>query len=230
MAANKIYQFYAELNDFKPKIWRRFQVTNNVTIARLGYIVMTLFEMTASHLFAIKIRKIEGKPSRPIIYRYVIMDETYEPLDAHHIKEADMRYARLCDELNEVGEQCEVNYDFGDNWIVNVTLEKIFVDKELPSCELPRVLEGKGFGIIEDCGGTSGLDELVKAFKKKKGESYKQFSKWLDMEDFDVHTFDIDDMNFRLKKVPRIYKQCYEDGLYPSKKSNELLDREYLKK
>jgi hypothetical protein len=168
MAVNKIYQFYAELDDFKPKIWRRFQVTDKITIARLGYIVMTLFEMTASHLFAVKIRKIEGKPSWPIIYRYIIMDETYEPLDVSHIKEVDARYTRLCDELNEVGEQVQVNYDFGDNWLVNLTLEKVFVDRELPGGELPRTLAGAGFGIIEDCGGTSGLKELVKAFKKKK--------------------------------------------------------------
>ena len=32
-------------------------------------------------------------------------------------------------------------------------LEKIFEDKELPGRELPRVLEGNGYGIIEDCGG-----------------------------------------------------------------------------
>lgn len=35
--------------------------------------------------------------------------------------------------------------------------------------ELPNVLEGEGFGIIEDCGGAGGLEELGKAFKKKKG-------------------------------------------------------------
>jgi hypothetical protein len=51
MASHPIYQFYAELCDYKPKMWRRFQVANNVTMARLGYILMTMFEMKASHLF-----------------------------------------------------------------------------------------------------------------------------------------------------------------------------------
>lgn len=55
MASHPIYQFYAELDDFKPKIWRRFQVSNDVTIARLGYIVQVLFEMTASHLMAVEV-------------------------------------------------------------------------------------------------------------------------------------------------------------------------------
>ena len=51
MASQPIYQFYAELSDYKPKIWRRFQVLDNITMARLGYIIMTMFEMQASHLF-----------------------------------------------------------------------------------------------------------------------------------------------------------------------------------
>lgn len=39
---------YAELQDYKPK---RFQVTNDITMARLAYILMTLFEMHGSHLY-----------------------------------------------------------------------------------------------------------------------------------------------------------------------------------
>ena len=44
MATKQIYQLYAELKDYSPKIWRRFEVVSNITIARLGYILMTLFE------------------------------------------------------------------------------------------------------------------------------------------------------------------------------------------
>ena len=54
MAEQPIFQFYAELDDFKPKIWRRFQVAGNITVARLGYIVMTMYEMEANHLLAIE--------------------------------------------------------------------------------------------------------------------------------------------------------------------------------
>lgn len=42
--------------------------------------------------------------------------------------------------------------------------------------------------------------------------------------------FDLDDMNFRLKKIPRIYKQCYEDRLTPTQKSIDLIERKYLRK
>ena len=39
--------------------------------------------------------------------------------------------------------------------------------------------------------------------------------------------FDIDDMNFRLKKLPRIYKQIYEDRLEPTQRSIALIERKY---
>ena len=95
---------------------------------------------------------------------------------------------------------------------------------------MPRVLEGEGFGIVEDVGGVWGLENLAKAFKKKKGADYKQFSEWLGVDELDTDAFDIDDMNFRLKKVPRIYKQVYEDGDYPTQKSINLIERKYLLK
>ena len=122
------------------------------------------------------------------------------------------------------------NYDFGDDWWISQTLEDVFIDKELNAKELPRVLEGSGYGIIEDCGGISGLEELTIAFKKKKGREYNEFRKWLGVDELDMSAFDIDDMNFRLKKVPRIYADIYERNLGPTKQSIDLLERKYLKK
>ncbi len=80
-------------------------------------------------------------------------------------------------------------YDFGDNWQMSVVLDKIIEDKELPGKELPRVLEGKGYGIIEDCGGVVGLEDIAKAFKKKKGESYQEYCDWLGITDLDLLSF-----------------------------------------
>ena len=64
MASHPIYQFYAELCDYEPKIWRRFQVMDHITAARLGYILMTLFEMQACHLFCFDISFLENLSRR----------------------------------------------------------------------------------------------------------------------------------------------------------------------
>jgi hypothetical protein len=229
MASQPIYQFYAELEDYQPKIWRRFQVPGNITIARLGYILMTLFEMEASHLFSIEWRYSLG--NRIHTWRFEVPTDDLEPygLDKN-VSRKDATGEKISGITREPKKDLfRFNYDFGDDWWVTLNLEKVYEDPDLPGKELPRVLEGAGFGIVEDCGGVGGLTEITQAFKEKKGASYDQFCEWLGVEDFDLSAFDIADMNFRLKKLPRIYKQIYEDQLEPTQQSIDLIERKYRK-
>ena len=252
MASQPIYEFYAVLKDYQPKIWRRFQVSSNVTMARLGYILMTLFEMQASHLFRIE---VPTRENLRMSLRSRLSDEEYNRLFVDDslnefeensifevITEDTYLYRDEDDKVHDASKhilkhtitsphsKLSLIYDFGDNWNIDVTLERVFRDDNLPGRLLPRVLEGEGFGIIEDCGGTLGLTNLVKAFKKKRGKAYNQYREWLGYNDFNLETFDIDDMNYRLLKVPRIYSDIYELNLEPTKHSIAILERQYLNK
>ena len=60
---------YAELKDYKPLIWRRFQVAGNITLAQLGYVTMTLFEMKGSHLFHLEYSVNENMPDDDPAYQ-----------------------------------------------------------------------------------------------------------------------------------------------------------------
>ncbi len=243
MAIQPIYQFYSCLKDYQPTIWRRFQVAGNVTLARLGYILMTMYEMQASHLFCIdyfikedmlgylqekNLSTKDMRWSRPEVIHYEVLTEESLP-DTETEQTMDATAMTLRRLSNTPGLRLCMQYDYGDGWEVELRLEKVFQDDALPGKLLPRVLEGEGFGIIEDCGGAGGLERLAKAFQKKKGREYKEFSEWLGMEELDLSAFDIDDMNYRLKKVPRIYRDAYELGLQPTKQSLALLERKYLK-
>ena len=244
MATQPIYQFYSCLQDYKPKIWRRFQVAGNINLARLGYIVMTMYEMQASHLFcidwhikeemqrAMKKRGVVDNSlwDHPEIYHYQIISDEDDFGDVEEddsIRDAtEMTLRRL---THEPGFLLYLQYDYGDGWEVKLELEKVFQDDTLPGKELPRVLGGEGYGIIEDCGGVCGLEELAAAFRKKSGPEYEVFSEWLGCDELDLTAFDLEDMNFRLKKIPRIYRDIYELGLEPTKQSIDLLNRRYLK-
>lgn len=195
MATQPIYQFYSELSDYEPKIWRRFQVPRNITMAKLGYILMTMYEMQASHLFCIELPVYEGLTLR---YDLPSEEDDFEPEDG--VRAHDASDAVLGRQFGNPGTKLVMQYDYGDGWEVALTLEEILHDENLPGRELPRVLDGAGFGIIEDCGGPSGLETLALAFKQKCGEDYEMYREWLGRDELNLSVFDKDDMNFRLKK------------------------------
>lgn len=247
MAIKQIFQLYAELKDYSPKIWRRFEVVSNITMARLGYILMTLFEMQASHLFCFDIpfsknyrthlagqytpKEIE-KFARAFFaenpdYRNLHLELKNE-YAATSTDAANVACTSLKDCFYRTGDRLNFTYDFGDNWEVEIKLEKVYKDEITSAAFFPRVLEGAGFGIIEDCGGVPGLVDLTAAFKKKTGEEYEKYSRWLGVTDLDLDTFDLDDMNYRLKKLPRIFCDIYEKELAPTQRSIDIIERKYL--
>ncbi len=248
MASKPIYQIYAELQDYEPKIWRRFQVMNDITVARLAYILMTLFEMQGSHLYKFEVDELDNYIANHLEHYnkyFKDYDDTekfwgigqygciFEGEDI--ILYSDKRYKELKDAkdiklkhiIDEENEKMEFQYDFGDNWCFNIVLEKIFNDENISGRDLPKVIEGEGFGIIEDCGGTMGLEDIREAFKIKKGEDYEMYSNWLGKDELDLEKCDLDDLNFRLKKLPRIFRDSYEYGLEPTERSIKILERDY---
>ena len=239
MASQPIYQFYAELKDYEPKIWRRFQVPENITMARLGYILMTMYEMKANHLFCVTVPirdnvKLDetlsgvGSVFPDKSWRFEIGNEELFPGEGEKVFDASTYKMRSILQSCQ-GEKLTLEYDYGDGWEVEITLESVLEDKELPGRELPRVLAGEGYGIIEDCGGTGGLEQLAAAFRQKSGDDYENYREWLGRDESDLTAFDLDDMNLRLKKVPRIYMELYEYGCAPSQRSLDFLERKYLK-
>ncbi|MGI6174389.1 MAG: hypothetical protein ACOYI8_10925 [Christensenellales bacterium] len=53
---------------------------------------------------------------------------------------------------------------------------------------------------------------------------------WLGADELDLSHFDKDDINFRLKKLPRIFADMYEYGLPPTQRSMDIIYRKYMEK
>lgn len=120
-------------------------------------------------------------------------------------------------------------YDYGDNWKVKLMLES-YEKKEVSLKELPYVIEGEGYGIVEDVGGTYGLERLYEILKNPKDPEYESYTRWLDSTTLDLTEFDREDINFRIKKLLRIYRDIYEYEVLPTKKSEDLWMRRYKNK
>jgi hypothetical protein len=246
MAQHYVYRFHAELKNYRPKIWRRFEINGERTMAELGYALMILFEMQASHLFCFtenrkdalledlrkqytdaEIKAVWNKHSMDNFarnWRYELPNDDMCIGDDEQLMEANkIKLNRITD---RPGWTLTFEYDYGDGWEIELELmacEK----KEVSLADLPNVLEGEGFGIVEDVGGVCGLEELAKALKKGSGKRHDDFCTWLGSTTLDLEAFDIDDANFRVKKLMRTYKGIYECHLRPTDKMLAVLRREY---
>ena len=225
MATQPIYQFYAKLDGFEPKIWRRFQIAGNYTVAKFAYVLMAMYQMQGNHMFSVQLLNAdhpllnEDLPANVIPVNFAADgtrefqvphmdffgfggDEEYEDATAFQIKKV----------LSKPGDQLVLEYDFGDSWLVTAKLESIFNDKDLPARELPRVLEGEGYGIVEDCGGIDSLYSIRDAFDRGEGEEYEELCEWLGVDHFDLSAFSAAQMSRIIKSAPRFFKSIYENN------------------
>lgn len=234
MASKPIMQFKAELMDAHIPIWRRFQVMNDVRFSRLAYILMSMFEMQGGHLFAFRV-DVAANAGRQATDDFTAARIAKEYNDAGFgdiefqmpiaagwiadaqevmetpVKDATREYVKW--HVTHIGDELYFEYDFGDGWEIKLTLEDVFEDKELHGRNLPRVIEGEGYGIIEDCGGTGGLEHLDEVFKRGNGSEYEELREWLGEDELDLTEFDINIVNELLKTDPAILKDSYESDI-----------------
>ena len=250
MATFPIYQFYVELENYEPKMWRRFQVMNDITIARLGYIIMTLFELRNYYPYEVRKDELEvfkkkhpeyakhperldelniefkkmryGITNKKNLYMYTKVEKYGELLDATKTKIGDL--------LKLNNEEITFYYDPEINWKIKVVLEKSFIDKNLYAKELPKILDGSGYGIIEKCNNTKELQQLRDELKARRwinNSDYKYYSLNDKSNRLMLDKFDIDDMNYRVKVLPRTYEDEYEKKVYPSYQTMKIRKRRY---
>ena len=238
--------FHMTLRDAKPKVWRKVQVFENMSVADFAYIVLTVFEMKASHLLKVTVpvgqmqveryKELVGDafdekaflkehPDLPSIrYRYELLDIIDDVPRRENDIVFNIRELNLTHAVSKVGEKMELWYDFGDDWYVDIELTEL--SEEEDDILLPKVIDGAGFGMLEDCGGVWMLNDIVKAYKTKKSRLYKDMSEWLGKDDFDFSSFDVSEMNERLQVVPGIFKRSYEERKVPTDAEIRYIDRE----
>lgn len=233
-----VYKIYAELEDFEPKIWRRFLINPQCTMDTFAFALMAMFNMDGSHIFQFDVSvkekraeelKKQGMTEKEIKFRLALtsdiivqyyIDEEMDKADdefmlneLHQVppKRFEAYSTRLLKFMKEDGDLMTFSYDFGDGWKIKIKLEKTDETTNLPAKKLPLVLEGEGLGIIENCGGSPGLEEIRKAFKSKKGEEYENFKEWLGTSELDLDSFNKDEVNKTIrKKMKEFNKMFYE--------------------
>lgn len=105
------------------------------------------------------------------------------------------------------------NYDYGDDW--KITL--IFEDYDSGSEDRFKLIEGAGFGMIEDCGGTYTLSEMLEMKENRPEEFNEIYSEWLqnvwkiDPEKIDFRgKIDVAAIEAKAKKNVPLFRKGYE--------------------
>lgn len=210
----QIWQFVTELRDFKPRMWRRFQISSTAKLQDFCFAVLQMFHCMGSHLHQL----VVGAYGSETYY------VSYEDEDFPDPRNILMTSHKVCDVFKNEKDKASLEYDFGDGWDFKITLEKTDADSRLDDDTFAKALTGKGFGIIEDCGGVWGLAELYEALKG--GELPENFDSAEDMNDWlenvlpcDVESlqnggfdyFDIDYINEQIEDAELLRTQYMPD-------------------
>ncbi len=176
------YQFKIQLkNVSNPTVWRRMLVPCDLTFDDFHIAIQVAFGWEMSHLYFFSPSGYHSSP--------MIESSEFESLDNDGLDS-------LKTELNEIFDHEKQKfvylYDSGDDWIHEITLEKILPDEH---AAIPQILKGKGACPPEDCGGAWGYAELKQVLVDKKHPEHKEMRAWLGMkrgEEWDAERFLMD--------------------------------------
>ncbi|MFQ5794054.1 MAG: plasmid pRiA4b ORF-3 family protein [Candidatus Bipolaricaulia bacterium] len=179
---NQVYQFKITLEDSKPPIWRRIQVPQTYTFWDLHVAIQDSMGWVDYHLHEFEIID----PANGVV-RIGIPEGDFdrEVLAGWRQKIAD--YFSMENRL------AGYVYDFGDNWVHKIQLEKILPREK--NINYPICIKGKRACPPEDCGGIWGYEELLETIKNPNHEEYEEMLEWLGGE-FDPEHFDVKEVSF----------------------------------
>jgi hypothetical protein len=171
------------LKDSDPVVWRRFLVPPDYPLDHLHILIQMVMGWTNSHLHQFRINGV----------KYAGPEYQKPPADMK-----DERTFKLSALLGE-GAVFQYDYDFGDDWQHEITVEKIVPSEGGKSA--PVCIEGEGDCPPEDCGGIHGYYELLNIIKDPSHPEYEEKSEWF--RQFGPVEFDLKEINAALKKFAR---------------------------
>ncbi|MBE0596329.1 MAG: plasmid pRiA4b ORF-3 family protein [Desulfuromonadales bacterium] len=167
------------LLETQPKIWRRFLVPADITLDRLHDVIQIVMGWHDAHLHEFQIggKKFTESPEFP------------------EDGEADGLF-RLGDLVKKKGTVFRYLYDFGDDWLHEIVLERTTGTRG-PEESPIECLGGEGACPPEDVGGIPGYEEFCQVMKSRRGARYREHRDWFG-SDFSPEHFDLGQVNHEL--------------------------------
>lgn len=189
----KYYEIKVTIKNTHPPVWRRLQIPSGITFHQLNAIIQLAFDWCGYHLYEFEIGsasyregKLIGIPDEDSIsFGHEIIDATKTKIDKYFENYKKMKYT----------------YDFGDDWVHDITIEKV-VETDI-KLKNPICIKAKMANLPEDCGGPWGYEELLEILNDPKHERYEEMKEWVENGystwNDDRTYVDIDEINMRLE-------------------------------
>ena len=190
----KVLQFKISLDEIKPQIWRRIQISDRCSFWALHVAIQDAFGWEDYHLHEFILNDpVNNKTVRMgIPFDDDIEDMNPEAGWEHRVK----RYL-------EDNPRFKYIYDFGDNWHHTIEFEGA-LDKA-PDTKYPICLDGARKCPPEDVGSIGGYYEFIKAMKNKRHPEHKRRSIWIggsyDPEEFNAKAIRFSRSSVRLNRM-----------------------------
>lgn len=183
-----LYVLKLTVREITPPVWRRVQLPGNSTLRMLHRTIQQCMDWLDYHL-----HEFEKDGVR---YGVPIEDEGPEWGPEQVRAEG---YARVQRVLPGVGNRMVYTYDFGDNWEVDIEVERILPGDQGPA--YPVCLDGKRAGPPEDSGGPYGYAELVEALRDRKHPRHQELKEWVGL--WKPEGFSVEETNQALEVLQR---------------------------
>ena len=213
---NEVYKFKIMIRGLEDKIWREIHIKNTQTIADLAYAILVSFNSLASHLFEFEIGNTryscgvdyeEGKE----IFEYVKQNNNNEDLAVNIVTEMCNSTEVKLSDIDFVNlPNFEFNYDFGSPTIFDIEYLGSYELEEKQKISVPKVHEGKGFGMIDNIINEDLIEIVEKSEKTKRPEHFVN-NIFYDIVLFDNESFDLRGNNLKMEVLFNKIKELYEN-------------------
>ncbi len=182
--AEKAIQFKVALRYIRPPIWRRVVLPDNLTLADLHGVIQVSMGWCNCHMHAFRIGGVEYTSASACA-----MDD----LDELEMQNEDTVLLRQV--VKRARQNFSYEYDFGDSWVHEITVEKMLPIE--PDTVYPLCLAGKRACPPEDCGSFPGYADILEALAvDKKTVEQQELLEWAG--EYDPERFDLESVNKRL--------------------------------
>lgn len=188
-----IHHVNLTLHGSNPRIWRRVEFGDDLTLGQLHWIIQIAMGWTNSHM-----------------HQFIIDGQFYaDPRFAEEwgaeIQDEDKTTISQLSTLKK-GSHFFYEYDFGDSWTHLIEIENITEPE--PGAYYPRCTAGELACPPEDVGGIPGFYEFLEAMKNKKHPEHDMYTEWIGRKIFNAEYFPIDFINVKLSRLDfyRLYQ------------------------